>query len=447
MKRVRAADRNVKLLHMADIHIGVESYGRPATSADLDALPDTFAPGQDRSAYVGINTRLLDFLAAFDEAVEHALTQGIDAVIFAGDAYKSRDPSQTHQREFAKRVARLADGGVPVFLTVGNHDLPHIANRATALEIFPTLSVERVVVSQTIETHVMPTAAGPLQVVALPWVRIGQFMAREETRDLSLEQIKEEVEQRLSRHLAEEVARLDPALPAVLCAHVNIAGATAASERSMMLGNDHMLGLGTVAIPQFDYVALGNIHKHQVLAHNPPVIYSGSIERVDFSEESEDKGFVVVDLDESAPQGQRLRDWRFVAVDARPMLTISVKPHAGEDPTDAALEAIGKHVGEGLERSIVRVRVEMEAEQEPAFRETAVRQALSGAFYVAGVERRVHREHRTRIDTEEAERLTPMAALHRYLESRGTASDREAMLTAYAERLIQEEVEGEAPEV
>src|SRR5436305_10214186 len=113
----------MKIVHFADLHIGVENYSR------LD--PDT-----------GLPSRLLDFLAAFDELVECAIGEQADLVIFAGDAYKSREPSQTHQREFAKRVRRLTQGGIPVFLLVGNHDLPNAISRASALEIFQTLAVE-----------------------------------------------------------------------------------------------------------------------------------------------------------------------------------------------------------------------------------------------------------------------------------------------------------------
>ena len=139
----------MRILHFSDVHIGVESYG----STD----PDT-----------GLSTRLMDFLATFDEVVDFALDNSVDLVLFAGDAYKSRDPSQTHQREFARRIARLSREGVPVFLLVGNHDLPHIASRATALDIFPTLSVPNVTIGDRLDTYIVDTAAGPLQVVALP---------------------------------------------------------------------------------------------------------------------------------------------------------------------------------------------------------------------------------------------------------------------------------------
>jgi len=57
------------------------------------------------------------------------LENKVDLVLFCGDAYKSREPSQTHQREFAKRINRLSTAGIPIFLLVGNHDLPNAIGR------------------------------------------------------------------------------------------------------------------------------------------------------------------------------------------------------------------------------------------------------------------------------------------------------------------------------
>lgn len=430
----------MKLLHISDIHIGVESYGRAATEEDIASFPPYFAPGEDRAQFVGINTRLVDFLSAMDEAVSYAIENEIDLVLFAGDAYKSRDPSQTHQREFAKRINRLSGADIPVFLTVGNHDLPHIANRATSLEIFPTLNVKNVTVAQTLETHLIHTKSGDVQVVGLPWIRIGQFMAREETRDMSMEEIKQSVENRLTSLLEQEVESLNSALPSVLCAHVNISGAKTASERSMMLGNDHLLSLGTVAIPEFDYVALGNIHKYQVLTHTPPVIYAGSIERVDFSEEKEDKGFVVIEIDSLKPSGQKALSYSFVPVHARPMITFDVSPNVNQDPTQAALDAINKQTSK-LSKAIVRFRIHMNSEQEPLFYEPTVRQALSGCFHLAGIEKIINRERRTRIPVNEAEKISPTDAVRKYFETKSLPQSREDELMKYVQFLLQEELE------
>ena len=428
----------MRVLHISDIHVGVENYGRPATEADLAALPEHFAPGADRLRYLGASTRMLDLLASFDYAVDYALRNDIDLVLFAGDAYKSRDPSQTHQREFAGRIARLANGGVPVFLTTGNHDVPHAPHRATALDIFPTLDVPGVTVGHALGTYGVETRAGAVQVVALPWIRTAAFMAREETRALTMDEINRALEDRLAAMLHAEAEALDPALPAFLCAHVTVSGATLSSERSLMLGNDHVLLLSTLANPAFDYAALGHVHRHQVLTRNPPVVYAGSLLRVDFSEEDDVKGFCVVDLDQAAPRGERVRSVEFVPVDARPMRTIDADAAAGQDPTEAALTAIRR--AQGVEGAIVRLRVSMDAADAGAFRESAVREALAHAHAVAGIERRVRNPRRTRLG-DDGGSLSPVEALRRYLGARAVAAEREATLVEHAERLLQEERE------
>ncbi|MBI2872267.1 MAG: exonuclease SbcCD subunit D [Chloroflexi bacterium] len=430
----------MRILHLADVHIGVENYGRPATDADIQALPGWFAPDTDHHQYLGMSTRLLDFLAVLDEAIEHALNNHIDLVLFAGDAYKSRDPTQTHQREFARRIARLARARIPTLLLVGNHDTPHVTGRATTLEIFPTLDVGEVYVADRLGTTVVNTPSGRVQVVTLPWIRRSQFLAREETRDMTLDQVTRLVEQRLSDLLAREVQALDPALPAVLSGHVSVSGARLSSEQNLMLGHDHQLLLGSVANPAFDYVALGHIHRHQVLSHNPLTAYSGSLQRVDFSEEEDKKGFCVVDLDPTRPRGERVNSFDFLEVQARPFLTVAVEVKPGQDPTEATLQAIGSRY---LDGAIVRVRVTMPAEVEASFQEKAVRAALAGAQYVAALERIVHRQRRTRIPIETVGQLSPGEALRRYLESHTTSPQRARLLQERGEGLIRQVMESE----
>ena len=409
----------MKLLHFSDLHIGVENYGRPD--------PDT-----------GLSTRLLDFLAAYDELVDYAIANHVDAILFAGDAYKSRDPSQTHQREFARRIARLAAEGIPVFLVTGNHDLPAIAGRASALDIFPTLTIERVFVSDRISTTILPTRAGPLQVVALPWVRRSQFLTRDDTRNLTLDQITQRLQERLTNALSWELQRLDPKLPAVLVAHVTVSGATVGTERSMMLGRDHVLLLSALYTPSVDYVALGHVHKHQVLGYNPTIAYSGSLQRVDFSEEAEDKGFCVIDLDEKQPPGSRLRRFDFHPVKARPFLTIDVDVQPGDDdPTRRVLDAIARKY---VTDAIVRVRIQLPEEMESRLRDADIRDALSAAHYVAAVQRDVTRSRRTRLTPEASRGLGPREALRLYLESRTTDPQRMDVLLGHADALLREEL-------
>ena len=228
----------MRIVHFADLHIGVETYGRPLVEADLPGLPEWFAPGESRERYLGQSTRLVDFLAAFDELIDYAIGNDVDLVLFTGDAYKNRDPSQTHQREFAKRVRRLAEAGVPVFLLVGNHDLPHTTHRASAVEIFDVLGVPNVTAAERLDVYRVETKSGPLQVLALPWIRRSAFLAREDLRSLPYDQFKKLLEDRLTELVIDAGEKLDSAVPSVLAAHVSVSSAKPGTECTMMIGQD-----------------------------------------------------------------------------------------------------------------------------------------------------------------------------------------------------------------
>lgn len=81
-------------------------------------------------------------------------------------------------------------------------------------------------------------------------------------------------------------------------AHTSVQGATYGSERMVMLGQELVLTPGLLRDKRLDYVALGHIHQHQSLngTDHPPIVYPGSIERIDFGEAREAKGFVLAEV-------------------------------------------------------------------------------------------------------------------------------------------------------
>ena len=413
----------MRILHFSDLHIGVENYGQTD--------PET-----------GLSTRLADFLSSLDEVVEYALIEDVDLVLLAGDAYKGRDPSQTHQREFAKRLSRLSEASIPSFLLVGNHDLPNAVSRATAVEIFQTLQVPYLQVGSNLQNYTIPTKSGPLQILAVPWPRRSGILSREESRGLTIEEVRQAVQDRMTQAIYARAESLDPDVPAILTGHVTVNGATVGTERSMMLGQDHVLLAGDIGRPQVDYVALGHIHKHQILRNeNPFMAYSGSLQRVDFSEEGDDKGFCVVDLDPVAPQGKRLTDFDFHRLDARRFVTVDVTVPVGDpDPTSAVVRGIARKDVVG---AVVRVRVTLPSEVEAQLRDSDIRDALSEAHYIAAINRESPQEaRRTRLDAESAKDLQPMEALRLYLESRGVEPERQEKMLRHAEELVERGASG-----
>ena len=408
----------MKILHFADLHLGVETYGRldPAT---------------------GLSSRLLDFLNVLDQVVDYAIENKVDLVLFCGDAYRSREPTQTHQREFARRINRLSTSGIPIFLLVGNHDLPNAIGRATTTEIFDTLAVRNVYVSNRPDIYQIPTKSGTIQVASLPWLRRGALLNKEESKNLTFDQLNQRLEQALSSVIAASVSKLAPALPAILAAHVWVSGAQVGSERSMVIGQEHALLLSDVAQPAFDYIALGHIHKHQVLNTNPPVVYPGSLERLDFGEEKDEKGFYLVEIDPSKEKGKRLTSFDLHSVSGRRLLTISVDIKPEDEPTAVVLKAIAEQQGK-VKDAIVRLSISLPVGSEGGLRDNDIKDALKDAHYLT-IAKEIKRETRLRLGKGTVEEITPLDALKAYLESKKIAPERARLLLEYGGRLIQEQ--------
>jgi len=319
---------------------------------------------------------------------------------------------------------------------VGNHDLPAASSRATAVDIFPTLEVANVYVGNSLQTYQVPTPSGPLQILAVPWPRRSAILSREDSRGMSIEEVRETLEQRLTDGIEHEANALDPDVPAILTGHVTVNGASVGTERSMMLGQDHVLLVSALDRPQVEYVALGHIHKHQVLRPDPPmVVYSGSLQRVDFSEEGDEKGFCVVDLDPAAPQGRRMTNFEFHKLAARSFVTVDVSVEPQDvDPTATVVRAIAR---KDIADAVVRVRIALAAESDAHLRETEIRAALEPAHFIASITREIAGERRTRISPSEGEDLQPMQALGLYLDSRKIEGERRDKIMRKAEELIE----------
>ncbi|MHB1133311.1 MAG: metallophosphoesterase family protein [Chloroflexota bacterium] len=399
----------IRILHLADIHLGTELYGRPNPAT-------------------GLSTRGEDFLASLDQAIEGALTAGIDAALVCGDIYRTRDPSQTYQREFAARVNRLAKAGAQVLLLVGNHDLPMATGRASTMEIFSTLEVPNVQVARKPGLHILDTGRGPLQVAALPWVLRSALLVKDEYKNKTLDEINQATADKIEHIVRSLSENLDPALPAVLAAHASVLGAVFGSEQTVILGQDLPLPKSLFANPVFDYVALGHVHKHQVLSTHPLVVYSGSIERLDFGEEREEKGYVLAEVSHGSAE------YRFCPVQARRFLTIDATA-IGEDPLAEVLAEIERHE---VAEAIVRLRIRTTEEREPLLLESELRKALRSAYYVAGISKLVERRARSRWSGRALQEMSPQEALAAYLLAKGLPEERVNKLREYGEAIIRE---------
>ena len=326
----------MKILHCADVHIGYETHGRldPAT---------------------GLNTRLLDFRRSLDAVVARAVDERVDLFLFAGDAYRTADPTPTQQKLFAEALRPLAEAEIPLAMVVGNHDHPVSFGKASSLDIFGVLDGRVDVFTAPAfraEGHAggpIETRGGPLQLVALPWPIRSKILARDEHRGKTPHEVRQLIEDHYTAFVARCAAEADPGTPLVVCAHLTVQGSElSGSERASLIAHEPTFTVAQLAPPGVDYVALGHIHRFQdrnreafERGDGPPVVYSSSIERISFKEHDADKGFVVVEIDPAGAPGRRTA-YTFVPTPARRFVPVAVDATEAEDPTAAVLAEIAR---------------------------------------------------------------------------------------------------------
>jgi exonuclease SbcD len=407
---------SMKLLHFADAHIDIVNHGR-------------------RDPATGLPVRVLDFLKSLDVIVDAAVQEKVDLVIFAGDAYRDRSPAPTFQREWGRRIMRLSKAGIRTLLLVGNHDLSPALGRANAIQEFDTLSIPHVsVIDQP--TFLTPEILGlPAQVIAIPWISRSGLVANTDGR---LDEATAGIEERVTLLVENWLEKTDPALPIILTAHASVQGAKLGMERTIMLGADMMLPGSLVRDSRLDYVALGHIHKAQDLnekAH-PPVIYPGSIERVDFGEAGDDKYFVIAEVS----RGKTIVQWKKLE-NIRPYIDRQVSLESPQDVTARLLSALPPEAE--LDGAILRLTVDYPHEWDALIDEAAIRTQAARAFDFHFI-KRPSIEPRLRLPAGQvAGNLNPLELLDQYWHAGHSEVDEMELtiLKDMAARIIQGEAD------
>ena len=406
------------ILHIADAHIDMANYGRHDPES-------------------GLPMRVIDFLKSLDTIVDTAIEEKVDLVLFAGDAYKDRNPAPTFQREWGRRIIRLSKAGIPTLLLVGNHDLSPALGRAHAIEEFNTLEVPQVhVINQP--TFLKPEQLDglPVQIMALPWISRSGLVAHlgvQPAAPKKAGQVYEELEARLTELVAEWFEHIDPHLPLVFTSHASVQGAKYGAERTVMLGSDMVLPGSLGRDPRLDYVALGHIHKPQNLnedAH-PPVIYPGSIERVDWGEAADDKFFVIARVE----RGKTEVEWRQLT-GIRSFIDRSLVLDSKEDIDQRLRGALPPK--EQLADAILRLTIEYPRDWEPLIDEAALRDYAQDAFEFHLV-KHPQIESRVRLPEDQSVgSMSPLELLEIYWRANHTADDDLEALNRLAGEVIEE---------
>lgn len=350
----------MRFIHTADIHLGTENYGK------ID--PTT-----------GIHSRLNDFATAFNFCVDTAINESVDFFLLCGDAYKTTTPTPTQQKFLFKALMRLYKAEIPVVIIVGNHDNPASFGKVHSLDIFKELPLEGFHVISQPQTICLMTKNGPVNIVGIPWPTRNNLALSSKHLYSTGPQISAYISQAVGAIIEHESSKLDPQVPAVLAAHLTVStGIFSGSEKHATWGNDPLFLPSQLARAPFDYVALGHLHRHQNLNNDqqPPIVYSGSLERIDFGEK-EEKGFCLVNI-----QAKGHTTYEFIKGPTRPFIQINASINSDEDQTEQLKKQLLKHPIEG---AIVKIMYHVPAGVKDTVNIKAIQLACQSAMHLVGI--------------------------------------------------------------
>ena len=384
----------MKLLHFADAHIDMANYGR-------------------HDSETGLPLRVLDFLKSLDTIIDAAISERVDMVLFAGDAYKDRSPAPTFQREWGKRIIRLSKAQIPTLLLVGNHDLSPAVGRAHAIQEFDTLQVPYVRVLQKPEFLGPNELWGlPVQIIAMPWISRSGLMAALGSSAVDTKELFGSIEARMSDLVEAWIEEAAHDLPLILTAHASVEGAVFGAERVVMLGSDLVLPTWLVKNQRLDYVAMGHIHKPQDVnrGQRPPIIYPGSIERIDFGEAHDDKFYILAEI----TCGEAKVEWKKIE-GTRPFIERRAILESTENVTEMLKSRLPSQAD--ISGAILKLTIEYPREWDVLIDEAALRKHAESAFEFHLV-KKPKVEARVRIpEGQVVSSMSPLELLDQYFDS------------------------------
>lgn len=408
----------IRFIHTADVHFGMENYGR------ID--PKT-----------GIHSRLLDFERAFNICIDYAIEHNVDFFLFSGDAYKTTNPSPTQQKLFFKSLFRLHEKGIPIVMVIGNHDNPLSFGKSHTLDLFNELPLSGFYVISKPELITLNTKNGPVTILGIPWPTRNTISMHRSHETNSSVQITEYISQAVAHIIQDMSKKIDPNVPAVLAAHLTVSsGIFSGSEKRAIYGTDPILLPSQLALPIFDYVALGHLHRYQNLNENgyPAIVYSGSIERIDFGERKEEKGFCVVSIDQ---KGKTTHE--FIKVPTRPFIQIDVNLSKDRSQTEQIIDALKEH---DLDGAVLKIVYHLSEDQQDTVDLNLLQKECENAWHIVGIipVRKFEARERRSIASSSSDFTTLLAT---YFDSKPTLKPRSSELIEKI-LLLQQEVMEEA---
>jgi exonuclease SbcD len=283
----------MKILHTADWHLG------------------------DR---LGRIDRTDDLRKAVERVAAHCKQEAVDVLLVAGDLFSELarpDGLRETIRHWQDVFREFLETGGTILTLTGNHDNENFCQ--TLVSAMSLAAPQLGHMGETIPPGRLYLAADPtfvrledrmggypVQFVLMPYPTPSRFFTGEAALKYGSPEEKNTLLVKAWSDALRDIRahpKYDLKAPAVLAAHVHVHGSNVGPSLFRITTEEDVVVEGSELPNQFDYVALGHIHKPQQLgaAH---VRYCGSIERMDLGEQSDQKGVVLVEIGPDGRNGE-----------------------------------------------------------------------------------------------------------------------------------------------
>ncbi len=315
-------ENNFTFTHMGDLHLG--SY-------------------QGKMEQGGINSRFLDFVKTFNEAIDYSIDKQIKFCLINGDVFKTKEPQPSELDAFAAGIKRLIDKNIKVIVVPGNHDLFLSEKLKHNLSIFKTLKLPNIFILDSPQILTVGDGNWKIQIQSMPY----------QHRNILKKKNHEEVSEYIEKNIEELYKTRDTKLPIIFAGHFSIRDIEYGTEqRTINKFSEPIISKSVFLNKDYLYVAMGHIHKYQKFMENPPAYYCGSINRIDFNESQEEKGFIHVEVNEKKVTPT------FIRVNARKFLDLDFDLTKEENPEVTLLKILESKKDE-LKDSIIKLTVSL----------------------------------------------------------------------------------------
>lgn len=259
----------MKILHTSDLHIG---------------------------KYIGTYDLKEDTEYVLNQVVDTAIRERVEVVLISGDVFDRPSPSEEAIKMYVSFLKELLDKNIKVIAISGNHD------SGIRLSAYKDILGKGYFVEGEFNSPMRKVSLndeyGPVNFYMLPFFT--PFIVKS---NLKLEKGLENYDLAMDEIIKRE--NIDTSQRNIILAHQFVAGFKfGGSEEDFSYSNGdekNVAGVGIISLDKFqnfDYVALGHIHKPQKISRET-IRYSGSLLKYKTSEiDGPDKSVVIIDLKE-----------------------------------------------------------------------------------------------------------------------------------------------------